>query len=236
MAYAAEILTSVIVAVGDFNPAIISPDWLERNGLIGADDADTAREGSQGRQMIVSHQVSTFETEWFTLQVLEDRFSLTSKAVLSPAFKDLAIGIFQLVPHTPVIAVGLNFLGHFKLPNVDDYYRLGDVLAPKDIWETLYPSESNSAGLMEINIKIQPAPRGEQPKTKDEKHIKVQSSQKIKFGVLLSYNDHHDVGTADEDNLRPAEKVAAVIDKEWEHSWKDAVRVFDDVLTMALRK
>jgi hypothetical protein len=40
VAYTAEILASTIVAVGDFNPAIFTADWLEANGLIGSDDAD----------------------------------------------------------------------------------------------------------------------------------------------------------------------------------------------------
>ena len=114
--HTAEIFTSSVVAVGDFNPAIFSPDWLEGNKLIGKSDADTVRES---KSMISSHQVTSFETKWFALQVLENRFSLTSKDALSPALKDLAVGIFQLVPHTPVTAVGLNFLAHFKLTSED---------------------------------------------------------------------------------------------------------------------
>lgn len=74
MAHKPETFSSSIVAIGDFNPAIFSPDWLERNDLIGEGDAETAREGNYGRQMLVSHQVSTFETAWFALQVLENQF------------------------------------------------------------------------------------------------------------------------------------------------------------------
>lgn len=229
-----EILTSAIVAVGDFNPAIFSPDWLERNDLIGEGDADTAREGSQGRQMLVSHQVTTFETEWFALQILENQFSLTSKGAFSPAFKDLAVGIFQLVPHTPVTAVGLNFQGHYKLADEDEYYRLGDVLAPKDIWQDLFPRET--AGLSDLTIQIQNWTRGEPLKTNDQRLISVQPSKKIKFGVYLSYNDHHDLSPINEENPTPGERVATVIDNEWESSWKDAVRVFDGVLSKALGK
>ena len=118
--HTAEIFTSSVVAVGDFNPAIFSPDWLEGNKLIGKSDADTVRES---KSMISSHQVTSFETKWFALQVLENRFSLTSKDALSPALKDLAVGIFQLVPHTPVTAVGLNFLAHFKLTSEEEYHR-----------------------------------------------------------------------------------------------------------------
>ena len=234
MAHTPEILTSSIVVVGDFNPAIFSPDWLERNGLIGKGDADTVRDGSQGKSLLVSHQVVTFETKWFALQVLENQFSLTSKDALSPAFKDLAVGIFQLVPHTPVTAVGLNFLGHFKLATEDEYHRVGDVLAPKDIWKGLYPDDG--PGLADLTIRIQRWTRGEALKTKDEKRISVQPSSKIKFGVFLSYNDHYDVSTTVEDNLRSAERVATIIDNKWESSWEDAVRVFDGVLSKTLGK
>lgn len=234
MAYTAEIFTSSIVAVGDFNPAIFSPDWMERNALIGKDDADSVREGRHGKSLLVSHQVAVFETKWFALQVLENQFSLTSKDALSPAFKDLAVSIFQLVPHTPVTAVGLNFLGHYKLAGEDEYHRVGDVLAPKDIWKALYPDEM--PGLADLTVRIQRGSRGEPLKTKDEKRIAVQPSNKIRYGAFLSYNDHHDVSASGEDNLKPGERVATLIDSEWESSWQDAVRVFDGVLSRSLSK
>ncbi len=34
--------------------------------------------------------------------------------------------------------------------------------------------------------------------------------------------------------MRPAEKAAQLVDREWEVSWQDAIRVFDGVLTKAL--
>ncbi len=233
MAYTPEILTSAIIALGDFNPAIFSPDWLERNGLIGKDDADSAREGDQGRSMIISRQVATFTTGWFTIQVLENQFSLTSEGAFSPAFKDLAVGILQLVPHTPVTAVGLNFIGHFKLANEIDYHRVGDVLAPKDIWKSLCPDDA--PGLASLSVRIQRGTRDEPLETKDEKRITLQKSKKFKFGIYLAYNDHHDVSDVD-DELRPAEHVAAIIDNQWEFAWQDALRLFDGVFSMALKK
>jgi hypothetical protein len=51
----------------------------------------------------------------------------------------------------------------------------------------------------------------------------------------MSYNDHHQVQTTD-DPIRPAERVAAIIDEQWESSWQDAVRDFDTVLSMALNR
>lgn len=227
MAYTAAIFTSAIVAIGDFNPAIFSPDWLEGNKLIGKGDADAVRDQSQG-QMIVSHQVASFQTKWFALQVLSNQFSLTSKDALSPAFKDLAVGIFQLLPHTPITAVGLNFLAHFKLVREDDYHKVGDVLAPKKIWNELYPEDA--VGLANLTVKVQHGVRGKELKMRDEINIAVSPSEKFKFGISMSYNNHHNLSTPSEENLKPADRVATLIDGGWETTWKDADRVFNGLL------
>lgn len=233
MTYNAEILTSSIVVVGDFNPAIFSPDWLERNKLIGEGDAATAREGSQGKETVITRQIATYETEWFTLQVLEGRFTLTSKGVLSPAFKDLGVGIFQLVSHTPVRALGLNFVGHFKFDSWEQQNKIGDAIAPKDIWNSLYPD--TFAGLEHMTIRIQHGSREKVTETRDEKRVNITPSRIVKYGVSLSLNDHHDV-TVGDDDLTPAERVAIIINEQWEHAWDEAVSVFDRVLSMIEKK
>ena len=129
VSYTAEIFGSSIVLVGQFNPAIFTADWLERNSLIGSEDAEYARASTN---VLVSHAVAVCETEWFALQVLENQFSLTSKGALSHAFRDLAEGIATLVPHTPVTALGLNFMGHYKMSTEAGYHMVGDVLVPKN--------------------------------------------------------------------------------------------------------
>lgn len=231
MTYTAEIFSSSIIAVGDFNPAIFSPDWLEINNLVGKDDADIARGEGIGRPMLVSHQVSTFETEWFALQVLENQFSLSSKGVLSPALQDLAVSIFQLVPHTPITSVGLNFMGHFKIASESEYHRIGDILAPKKIWDTLY--QDSSTGLADLTIRIQQGRRGVSLEEKTVKNISLQPSKKIKCGVFMSYNDHHEMSAA-ENGLRLAEQVSNLVENRWQLSWRDAERVFNSVLSLAL--
>lgn len=233
MTYTAEIFTSTTVVVGEFNPAIFTPDWLERNKLIGEGDAAVAREGRAGSQLLVSHQVTSFETEWFTLQVLDKQFTLASKEVLSPAFKDLAVGIFQLVSHTPVRAMGLNFTGQFKLNNLEEQHKVGDVLAPKDIWNTLYPEEFY-VGLENLTMRIQHGSRKDGPDTNDEKRITLQRSSNIKTGISLSFNDHHDLVVGYDDNLTPTERLINIVDEQWESVWHDAERVFDQILSKAL--
>jgi len=231
VAHAAEIFNAVIVVVGDFNPAIFTPDWLVQSQLIGKDDAGEIPNLS--KSFLVSREVTTFEAKIFALQVLQNRFFMASKDALSPAFKDLGVGILQLLPHTPISAVGLNFMGHFKLQNADDYHRVGDVLAPKSIWTTLFPDKA--AGLAELTIRIQDGVRGEELKSKDEKRITVQPSEKVQPGVFLSYNDHHDLRASEGDGLRPGERAAKIIDEHWQSSLDDAVRVFDEVIEKTLR-
>ncbi len=232
MAYTTEFFSSSIVVVGNFNPAIFTPDWLERNNLIGKDDAEVAR---QGAQMFVTHQATVFETECFTLQVLENQLSITSKGVLSPTLKDIAAGIFQLVSHTPVTAVGLNFMAHYKLGSQNDCFMIGDVLAPKAIWTELFPAEDRFAGLANLTIRIQHGKRGEALKSDDETRISIQSSDKVKLGVHILYNDHHAVLPDSDDGRTPAERVASIIESNWETSWQDAIRVFDGLISKALR-
>jgi hypothetical protein len=230
--YVAEVFTSSVVALGRFNPAIFTPDWLEFNRLIGRDDAQGVRESVGKQQLIVSNQVAAFESEWFAIQVLQDKFTLESRGALSPAFKDLVVGIFQLVPHTPITGLGMNFLGHFKMRSADLYHRVGDVLAPKKIWNELYPDET--AGLGELQIKIEQGTRERPVETKDVKRIAVKQSGLFKLGIFFSYNDHRDFGGSAEPSMRPAEKAAQLIDREWEASWQDAERVFDAVLAKTL--
>lgn len=229
-----EILGSSVVVLGAFNPAILTPDWLERNKLIGQDDADVAR---QDLSFVVSQQVTQFGTEWFALQVFENRFSLTNKGALTPALKDLAVGIFTLLAHTPVTAVGLNFTGHYKLDGENEYHKIGDVLAPKTIWKRIYPDDNQSSGLAELTILIQPCARGDKPKSADAKRITVQPSDRFRgHGVFFALNDHHIVDADDKEPVTAAERVAKIIDSEWQDRWQESLRVFSEIISFALEE
>lgn len=233
MTYTAEIFTATFVVLGDFNPAIYTPDWFEKNNLIGEGDASIARDGRAAINPLVSHQVTNFDTDWFTIQVLENKLTLSSKGVLTPALKDLAVGIFQLLPHTPVVAMGMNFIGQFKLNDIHEQCLVGDVFAPKAIWNSLYP-EDHFAGLENMTIRIQHGSREDGTDSKDEKRILIQRSANFKFGIGLSLNDHHDLIDGYEDNFSPAERVVDIVVSQWESVWAEAERIFDQILSNSL--
>lgn len=240
MAATLEIFDSSIVAVGAFNPAIFSPDWLARRGLIGQTDCAGAKER---KSLMNTHQVSIIETDWFVLQVLENQFSLTSKGPVTPSLRDLAVGILTLISQTPLIAIGLNFMGHYKFSNVAEYHKVGDTLAPKNIWEEVFSNStlshlgegSQSIGLGNMTIKVQPCKRGEIPLTRDEKNITIQQSSKIRGdGILLSLNDHRDLTKWDDAISTVAEYAAQIIDRDWEGCNLEALRIFERTLSIAL--
>jgi len=225
-----EIFGSAIVVLGAFNPAIFTPDWLEHHKLIGGEDADKARQGA----IVVSRQISRFETDWFVLQVTDEQFSVTSNGPLAPAIKDLAVGALSLLPHTPVRALGVNFFAHYKMSTTDEYHKVGDVLAPKDIWSAMFAGEERSAGLIDLTIAIEPAKRGDKPKTPDKKRLTIQPSSKVPSGIFLSYNDHHEL-PADGKEKPTIDWCIKTIEEQWQPIWEDSKRVFEGVIDHAIK-
>lgn len=231
--YKPEMFGSSIVCVGAFNPAIISLDWLERNKLIGSQDADAARLSAT---LLISRQVAQFETPWFALQVVENQFSLTSKGALTDAFKDLAVGVLTLLPQTPISGIGLNFMGHYKL-SLDDFHKLGDVLAPKEIWRELFSSDDRDVGLMDLTVQIQQVNRQTGViKSKNAVRVTLQPSTVVRNGAYLGYNDHRDLSESEDLILSPAERAAKLTETDWQQTHKDAVMVFDGAISKALAK
>ncbi|MBI4937049.1 MAG: hypothetical protein HY846_02300 [Nitrosomonadales bacterium] len=225
-----EMFDTTIVAIGAFNPAIFSPEWLMRTNLIGNGDAASANEN---KSLIISRQVAVIESDWFVLQVLEDRFSLTSKGAVTPSIKDLAAGIMSLIPQTPIQALGLNFSGHYKFANLGEFHKVGDVLAPKEIWGKVFPD--GSAGMASLTIKIQPCKRDEPPETGDEINVTVQRSTKIRATAIhFSFNDHKNISERVDESITSAECVASLIDKEWDTSRERSISTFENLIKLSL--
>ena len=225
-----EIFGSSIVATGSFNTTIFSPDWLERNNLIGKDDADAARNSDN---FLVSKPIARFETDWFKCQVIADKFSLETKGPVTPAIRDLAAGVFTLVPHTPLSALGINFTAHYRLGSEDLYYRIGDKLAPKEFWHGVFPDDDRSIGTDTLVIAIQPFKRGEVPTTKNRLRVTLQPSVLITKGLFLSYNDHREFDAKNEPGITPGNWAKSVIETRWQSDWQDATRIFDNVINYA---
>ena len=221
-----ETFGSAIVIVAAFNPAIYTPDWLFHAKLIGVSDVAAAKASPE---FVITGMVCNYHTDTFILQVLQDRLYLESNGVLTPALADLAIGILTVSGHVEVQQMGLNFFANYKMPDVASYHKVGDVLAPKNIWESAFGQAGSSIGMQTVAIKIQPFERDVVPNSKDEIRLTVQPSPKISRGVFLAINHHSEIAerTAEKSKV---EAAVEIIEKNWETKWHQSLVAFDKLL------
>lgn len=231
MKFTPEIFGSTVVVLGSFNPVIFTPQWLHSLGLIGEGDKSAAVEGDDA--FVVSRQVTAYSTDWFGLQVNDNQFTLASNAALTPAFFDLAVGILSAVPHTPVTAVGLNFMGHYPLGSEAQYHRFGDALAPKSFWKDAFPGE-RAAGLAQLQIVIENGQRGHSFTSKDRITVQVQQSSKVRLGVFVSLNDHRADAFIADTKVGNALTAAKIVKESWEGTLQEAERAIEALFESAL--
>lgn len=231
MSFSLEIFGASVVLVGDFNPAIFTPDWLEKHQLLGAADAEFAR-NNEGT--VITHQVTRFETEWFVLQVLEQQFSISSKGNVTDSLKDLVTGIFSLLIHTPVKGLGLNSTAHFKIDTEENYHKIGNVLAPKDIWKSVFDKNTHP-GLENLAIRLQPLDdEGKHTKDGNFKLVTLQPSANIPNGVYFMINNHYNIDAINNENQTKAQSAISTLCQDWNEHVIKSNEKFEKILAMVL--
>lgn len=99
--------TNVIVAARQFNPTVFSQLWLVRNGLLAEEEF--------GSGYIFSESFVQAATPRFLLLVVPSQLQFTPSE-LGEGQQELILEkvgrIVERLPHTPYVAVGLNFVWH----------------------------------------------------------------------------------------------------------------------------
>jgi hypothetical protein len=143
----------------------------------------------------------------------------------------------ELLPHTPVSAVGINFHVFFRLTTAEHRIAFGRALAPLEPWGTFgkrlaeKPASPKTASGM-ISIAMQEnAPGGR----RGWRRVEVQPAQHIDAlrGVYVAVNDHFDVA-----NVRPEDGAAAVMEiirREFDASEAEYRRIVADLMDFAGR-
>jgi hypothetical protein len=118
-----------IVLLGSFNPAIINPDWLVLNEVIGkiqAEDREIA---------LITPQFSGFRVSTYQYQGTPERFAVIFESAPHVELQDAVSKIFQeLLPHTPVHQLGINRSAHFSVGSEEKRNAIGRKLAPTEPW------------------------------------------------------------------------------------------------------
>lgn len=231
-----EIYSRSAVLVGSFNPTIFHPQWLARTGLLPQAEADEAT------VEFIAPQVTKFSTSWFECQVTLDNFQVsTLQAEMEEPLRDLVVGTFDLLPHTPVWSFGLNFDSHFSLPSVDTWHKLGHTLSPKDIWAGLLEDPGTRAVLIQGRRR---------EGISGAVNVRVEPSLRVHPGLYINVNDHFDlrsdvpetweesIAAATDENAanfwtQGATDAVTAIASEWSNSWERAYDIMQGVVRQA---
>jgi hypothetical protein len=208
-----EIDGASIVILGSFNPGIFHPIWFKVNNLIRSQEADNAD------LKVVVPDVAEFSVDWFSMNVLRDRFQIrtTDSAHFGP-IKDLVLGAFHILEHTPVKQIGMNRDMHFNMESEENWHALGHLLAPKEHWRDIM----NQTGLTSITM--------EDPRSEPKGHVrvKVEPSQRIHPGVYFNVNNHYVI---EEDGIK---KMLEILQERWEDDMSAAFSMAAHLLGLVL--
>lgn len=213
---APEIEQSTIVMLGSFNPSIFQPRWLGAQQLIRSEDAETAKIAT------IQTELADFQTEWFQLQVLQNRFQIACQDPRQYGpLRDLVAGMFAILPHTPVQALGMNRNFHFEMPSVEAWHAIGHLLAPKEFWSPIL----EAPGLRSIQIQ-----GGRKAKTDGGViNVKVEPSTLIKYGLYVEINAQFK--PSEEDEPEGASWVPSRLAEHWDAILEFSESVADHVLS-----
>ncbi|HEY1705399.1 MAG TPA: hypothetical protein VGG75_37395 [Trebonia sp.] len=165
-----------VVLLGEFDPLMVTPRWLRRMDLIGAEDYESYSTEIIGANAVIVSFGS------IRLQVLPENLQVSTDASAEvEAARDLAAGILLSKGSSGISAMGINRMVHFG-EDLKGYHAIGDALTPKKLWEdVLYLPGMLNLGITgmrndgyggAVNVQVQP-------------------SAIVRPGVFISVNDHY---------------------------------------------
>ncbi len=191
-----------IVLVGSFNPRIFQPAWFAAENLIREEEEQAAK------IELIHHQVAIFSLDWLHLQVTDEQFVVTTtQSSFYEPLRDLVLGTFRLLRHTPVRMMGLNRDCHFRMPSEEVYHAFGHRLTPKEPWAGILKEPGMRSLTME----------GVRPDNlKGYIRVRVEPSVRVHPGVFININDHYEV--KDAATARGCDEIIDILDREWKSS------------------
>lgn len=212
-----EIDGFTIVLVGSFNCQIFQPAWFASQGLIRKEESEAAK------VRVIHPEIAAFELDWCSLEVTTDRFSIsTTQEPSYPVVRDLALGTFRILRHTPVRALGLNREMHFLMPSEEAWHALGHRVAPKEPWEGIL----HKPGMLTLSMK------GErQDKYTGYIQVRIEPSVRVHPGVFIHINDHYKF--KEEEFPQGTEGVINIIGSNYDNSLIQATRITKQLLGLS---
>jgi hypothetical protein len=210
---------NAIILRGSFNPRILQPAWLAAQNLIRPAESETAE------IYIIHEQVVAFGLEWASVEVKPDLLTISSSPTSETPeqIRDLALGVIEILTHTPVYNVGLQFFGHYAFADQEIRDDLGWTLVPR----APFQGQLASVGMRTLTMLGR---REEGDQGANGVSITVEPSAVLTpNGVYLAVLDQYDVADPSDPNVG-AEPGIDAIKVNWEPSARRATSITDEVL------
>jgi hypothetical protein len=208
---------SVVIA-GRFNPAIFQPAWFPSVNLLRPKAAERAR------IELLTEDVAAFQAGWLSLQATQEQFVAATTDPLSyELLRDLVVGVFTVLSHSPTSALGLNHDFHYRVPSEAEWHALGHRLAPKEPWaDTL-----NQPGMRSLTMQ-----GVRRDSNRGSIFVKVEPSLKMdpgQVGLFVGINDHYTLSKKDDFEMT-TDTLIDLINRDWDESSVQAETIIAAVL------
>lgn len=200
-----------VVFLGAFNPTIFQPAWFARHGLIPEDEDSIEMEA-------VTQHITSWAQSWLKVIVQPEKCELHASDEVASfrALEDLAQGVFTLLPHVPVTALGINRFVHFQVESEDAWNKLGFNLFTREPWEGVL----DDPRMRTVQVESY---RGED--RDGVITVTVQPSTQFKTAVYVTTNDHYVIDKDAVDAEAALARLNKVFDASMERSEKLIERV-----------
>lgn len=186
---------AAVVVRGRFDPKLVTPQWLGQQGILAEPEALRAEV-----QMLIPGEVVAFETSWFSCHIEASTIQIATK---DPAeferARDIAVGILRNSPNVAAMALGINRTVHFRVANWTQWHAVGDALADNQAWD----------GVLELPGLRSLTTWGTRPDQYWGRiQVQVEASNMFPCAIFVTYNDHFDLTTIEEQPRTREEALA----------------------------
>lgn len=201
-----------IVFLGDFNQKIFQPAWFAQENLIRYPEAEAAD------IKIINPEIVIFELEWLSVQVTRDRCLFgTTQEPYYEVVRDLCMGTFKLLKHTPIQKMGINRNYHFRMSSLEEWHAFGHKVAPKELWNNIL----KAPGLTSLTIE-----GIREDGLKGYVRVKVEPSRRVHPGIYIQVNDHYET----EESAMGCEKIINILESSWGRSIEKSELIINNIM------
>lgn len=211
---------NAIHLLGSFNPRLFQPAWLAAHNLIRDAESETAE------IRIIHSDIVSYALDWVRVEVEGEKLAIisTANSETPEQLRDLAVGVLEVLSHTPVYTVGIQFWGHYALESQEARDDLGWRLVPPD------PFKEHLAMPGMTTLRVSGSRSSEDDPDGGGLIVTVEPSNRVNpNGVYISVLDQYELADQNDADATAGPAVAC-LKENWAASGKRAKAIPETVL------